>query len=130
MLLDEVCSDTAEERCTTEKRNDLLGPEPTTEPVTSCLGVLVPPTQKTEIKGPTTRSKIRRAATVFQESFRTPTATRSSADVSRLSRLSRSAGKDQPEPAGKRTSTALRPRSCATATSATPTVPGTPMTPT
>ena len=28
-----ICSDTAEERCTAEKRNDLLGPEPTTEQV-------------------------------------------------------------------------------------------------
>ena len=33
-----LCSDTAEERCTAEKRNDLLGPEPTTQPVASCLG--------------------------------------------------------------------------------------------
>ena len=29
-----LCSDTADERCTTEKRNDLLGPEQTTEPMT------------------------------------------------------------------------------------------------
>ena len=29
-----LCSDTAEGRCTTEQRNDLLEPEPTTEPVT------------------------------------------------------------------------------------------------
>ena len=34
-----LCSDTAEGRCTTEKCNDLLEPEPTTEPVTSSLGV-------------------------------------------------------------------------------------------
>ena len=31
------CSDTDDERCTAEKRNALLGPQPTTEPVTSCL---------------------------------------------------------------------------------------------
>ena len=54
-----LCSDTADERCTAEKRNDLLGPEPTTEPMISCLGVPVPSTQKSEIKGPTTRSKFR-----------------------------------------------------------------------
>ena len=58
MLLDEVCSDTAEERCTTEKRNDLLGPEPTTEPVTSCLCVPVPSTQKPETKGPTREASL------------------------------------------------------------------------
>ena len=33
-------------RCTTEQGNDLLGPEPATEPVTSCLGVPAPSTQK------------------------------------------------------------------------------------
>ena len=88
-----LCSDTAEGRCTTEKRNDLLEPEPTTEPVTSCLGVPVLSTQKPETKGPTTRSKSRRAATVLPESFRTPTATlpRTSAEVSRLACWSRSA---------------------------------------
>ena len=41
-------SDTADERCTDEKRNDLLGPEPTTEPVTSCIGAPVLSTQKPE----------------------------------------------------------------------------------
>ena len=70
-----LCSDTADEGCTAEKRNDLLGQELTTEPVTSCLGVPVPSTQKPEFKGPTTQSKFSREATVFQESFRTPTAT-------------------------------------------------------
>ena len=40
-----LCSDIADERCTAEKRNDLLGQEPTTEPVTSCLGVTVLSTQ-------------------------------------------------------------------------------------
>ena len=50
-------SDTEGERShgTAEKRNDLLGSEPTTEPVTSCLGVPVLSTQKPETKGPTTR---------------------------------------------------------------------------
>ena len=52
-------------RCTAEKRDDSLGPEPTKEPATSCLGVPVPSTQKPEIQGPTTRSKSRRAATVL-----------------------------------------------------------------
>ena len=51
-----LCFDTDDERCTAEKRNDLLGPEPTTEPVTSCLGVPVLSTQKPETKGPTTRA--------------------------------------------------------------------------
>ena len=69
-----LCSDTAEGRCTIEKRNVLLEPEPTTEQVISCLGVPVLSTQKPETKGPTTRSKFRRAATVLPESFRTPTA--------------------------------------------------------
>ena len=64
------CSDTAQERCATEKRNDLLGPEQTTELVTSCLGVPVLSTQKLETKGPTKRSKFRRAATVLPETFR------------------------------------------------------------
>ena len=36
-----LCSDTAQGRCTTEERNDLLEPEPTTEQVTWCLGVPV-----------------------------------------------------------------------------------------
>ena len=36
-----TASDTAVEQCTTEKRNYFLGPEPTTEPVTSCLGATV-----------------------------------------------------------------------------------------
>ena len=87
---EKLCSDEAEGRCTTEKRND-LEPEPTTEPVTSCLGVPVLSTQKPETKGPTTRSKSRRAATVLPESFRTPTATlpRTSAEVSRLACWSR-----------------------------------------
>ena len=69
--------------------------------------------------------KCRRAASVLPESFRTPTTTlpRTSANVSRLARRSRSAWMDQPEPAGKRTATASRPRSCATATPAMPTVP-------
>ena len=49
--------------------------EPTTEPVALWLGVPVPSIQKQETKGPTTRSKISRAATVFSERFRTPTAT-------------------------------------------------------
>jgi len=62
-------------RCTSGKRHDLPGPEPTTEPVTSYLGVPVPSTQKPETKGPTTRSKSRLAATVFQEIFQPPTAT-------------------------------------------------------
>ena len=45
-----------------------------------------------EIKGPTMKSKFRRVATVSQESFRTSTATltRTSANVSRLDRWSRS----------------------------------------
>ena len=88
-----LCSDIEDERCTAEKRNDLLEPEPTTEPVTSCLGVPVLSTHKPETKGPTTRSKARQAATVLPESFRTPTATlpRTSADVSRLACWSRSA---------------------------------------
>ena len=91
---------TDDERFTTEKRNDLLSMEPTTEPVTSCLCVTVPSTQKPEIKGPTTRNKIRRVATVSPESFRTPTGTltRTSANVSRFTRWSRSASTDQPEP--------------------------------
>ena len=82
-----LCSDKAEGRCTTEKSNDLLEPEPTTEPVTSCLGVPVLATQKPESKGPTTRR------TALPESFRTPTATlpRTSAEVSRLACWTRSA---------------------------------------
>ena len=57
------------------KRNDLLEPEPTTEPVTSCLGhrlgVPALSTQKPETKGPTTRCKFRpsQAATVFRKAF-------------------------------------------------------------
>ena len=68
-----LCSDTADERCTAEKRNDLLGPEPTTEQVTSCLGVPVLLTQKAETKGPTMRSKLSRAslsATCWDEELR------------------------------------------------------------
>ena len=65
------------------QRNDLLEQEPTTEPLTSCLVVPVLLTRKSETKGPTTRRRFRRAATVLPESFRTPTATlpRTSADV-------------------------------------------------
>ena len=115
----ELCRETADGRCTTEKSNDLLGPEPTTEPVTSCQGVPVLLTQKLKITSPTTRSKSSRAATIFLESFQTPTATlpRTSADVARLAGWSR-------RPAGKGTTEASRPRSCAMATPATPTVPG------
>ena len=47
-----LCSDTDDERYTTEKRKDLLEPEPTTEPVTSCLSVPVLSTQKPETKSP------------------------------------------------------------------------------
>ena len=94
-----LCSDKEEERCTIKKRNDLLEPEPTAEPVTSCLGVPVLSTQKPETKGPTTRGKSRRAATALHEGFRTPTATlpRTSANVSRLARWYRSAGTDHGE---------------------------------
>ena len=78
-----LCSDTADERCTVEKRNDLLGPEHTTDLVTSCVGVPALSTQKPETKGSETRSKFRRTATVLPESFRTWTATlsRTSAEV-------------------------------------------------
>ena len=62
--------DTDDERCTAEMRNDLLGPEPTTEPVTSCLDGPVPPTQKPETRGPTTRSKSRRERQLsFRKAF-------------------------------------------------------------
>ena len=44
-LSEKLCITTNDERCTSKKRNDLLGPELTPEPVTSCLGVLVPSTQ-------------------------------------------------------------------------------------
>ena len=87
------CSDTAQERCATEKRNDLLGPEPTTELVTSCLGVPVLSTQKPETKSP--RALRSEASSVERQlsfrkpfglvcKFRTPTATltRTSSDVS------------------------------------------------
>ena len=101
------CSNTADQRCTAEKRNDLLGREYTTEQVTSWLGlgVPVPLTQKPETKGPTTRSKFRRAATVLPESFRTPKVLThgTSAHVSRLALWSWSARTDLPELAGKRT---------------------------
>ena len=69
------CRNTAVQRCTSGKRNDLPEPEPTTEPVTSYLGVPVPSTQKPEIKDPTTRNKLRLAAIIFPESFRPTTAT-------------------------------------------------------
>ena len=87
------CTDTADERCTAEKRNDPLGQEPTTDPMKSCLGVPAPSTQKPEAKGPTTRSKSHQAPTVLTESFWSPTSTltRTSADVSRLAQWSRSA---------------------------------------
>ena len=80
-------------QCTTEKRNDLFRPEPTTELVTSCLSVPVPWTQKLKIKGPTMRAKSSLLATMFLDCFRTPTATlpRAIADGSRLERRSRSA---------------------------------------
>ena len=67
-----------------EIRPGRCGTEPTREPVTSCLGVPAPSTQKPEAKGPATRRKFRRGETVSPESFRTPTGTltRRSADVS------------------------------------------------
>ena len=70
-----IRSTTAVERCTSWKRHDLPGPEPTTEPVTSYRGIPVLRTREPETKGPTTRSKSRLAATVLQESFQPPTAT-------------------------------------------------------
>jgi hypothetical protein len=70
-----IRSTTAVERCTSGKRHDLPGPEPTTEPVTFYRGVPVLRTREPETKGPTTRSKSRLAATVLQESFQPPTAT-------------------------------------------------------
>ena len=127
IMINGACDNITGERRTTEKRHDLLGPEPTTEPVTSCLGVPVPSKQKLKIKGPTTRAKSRLAATIFLDCFRTPTATLplAIANGSRLARRSRSAETDQlgflP---GKRTVLASRPRSCATATPAKPAVPG------
>ena len=53
------CSDTSDERCTAEKRNLLLEPEPTTEPATSCLSVFVLSRQKPETKP---QSALRREA--------------------------------------------------------------------
>ena len=65
-------NDSTGSRCTPEKHNDLLGPEPTTEPLTSCLCVPVPSTQKVEVKGPSTRAKSRLAATIFPKHFSDP----------------------------------------------------------
>ena len=88
-----IMTSSGRSRFTSEKHNDLLGQEPTTEPVTSCLCVHVPSTQEQEIKGLTPRSKFRPAATVFQESYWTPKATlpQTSAHVLRLARRSRTA---------------------------------------
>ena len=82
-----LCSDTAGERCTAEKRNDLLGPEPTTEPVTSCLGA--PLCYRHRSRRP---RALREASPVERQlSYRKATLPRTSADVSRLARRSRSA---------------------------------------
>ena len=80
-------TDSTGERCTAEKRNDLLGREPTTEQVTLFLGVSVP----------ATRAESRLAETIFLESLRTPTVAlpRTSANGLRLARRSRSARTDQ-----------------------------------
>jgi hypothetical protein len=70
-----ICSNTKEQRCLPGQRNELPGPEPTTEPVTTDLGVPVSSTQKQETNGPTTRSKSRLSGNCLLETFRAPTAT-------------------------------------------------------
>ena len=74
-LSSNFCSNTKAQQCLPGQRNVLPGPEPTTEPVTTDLGVPVSSTQKQEIKGPTTRSKSRLSGNCLPEIFRTPTAT-------------------------------------------------------
>ena len=88
IMISGAYNDSTGERCIAEKRNDLFGPEPATEPVTSCLGVCVPSTGS---PGPDDASQGPSSATILLESFRTPTATllRRIANWSRLARLRR-----------------------------------------
>ena len=74
-LSSNLCSNTKAQLCLSGQRNELPGPEPTTELVTTDLGIPVSSTQKQAINGPTTRSKSRLCGNCLPEIFRTPTAT-------------------------------------------------------
>ena len=126
-------SDIADERCNTEKRhgNNLLGPGPAG--ADNGAGDIVPRCTcaiDTEAgdEGPYDArqdpSSGKYLPGKLSDSDSDLNLTRTSADVSRLTHRPGSAWIEEPEPAGKRTTTASRPRSCATATPATPTVPG------